>query len=83
MIKRLFSSRKWTLAGTTLWTAATCLFNSGCMSSGPAGTSGGLADLIPGYHEAALRKRVDADSFPTADQALHASVSSVGNRDGS
>lgn len=28
-------------------------------------------DLIPGHKEAALRKRVDADSFPTAAEALH------------
>ena len=44
---------------------ATLLSAAGCLSSaGPGGTSGGLADLIPGHQEAALRKRVEADSFP-------------------
>jgi len=52
---------------------ATLFLAAGCLSSaGPGETSGGLADLIPGHKEAALRKRVEADSFPTADQALHA-----------
>jgi len=46
---------------------------AGCLSSGGPGetSGGGLADLIPGHQEAALRKRVEADSFPTANQALH------------
>jgi hypothetical protein len=43
---------------------------AGCLSSaGPGGTSGGLSELIPGYKEAELRKRVEADSFPSAEQA--------------
>ena len=29
--------------------------------AGPGGTSGGLADIIPGHQEAALRKRAEAD----------------------
>ena len=50
----------------------TLLSAAGCLSSGSTGgASSGLADLIPGHQEAALRKRVEADSFPTADQALH------------
>jgi len=40
-------------------------------AGGKGGSSGGLADLIPGHQEAALRQRVEADSFPTAAQALH------------
>jgi hypothetical protein len=49
----------------------TLLPTTGCLSSaGPGKTSGGLADLIPGHKEAALRKRVEADSFPSADRAL-------------
>ena len=31
-----------------------------------------LADLVPGHQEAELKKRVEADSFPRADQALGA-----------
>lgn len=58
-----------TIATVTLLPAAGCL-----SSAGPGGTSGGLADLIPGHKEAALRKRVEADSFPTAAQALHTPV---------
>jgi hypothetical protein len=55
---------------------------AGChSSSGPGGTSGGLADLIPGHQEAELRKRVDADKdFPSADQALNPSFGGDGNR---
>jgi hypothetical protein len=50
--------------------AATLLLVPGCLSSaGPGETTGGLADLIPGHKEAELRKRVEADSFPSANQA--------------
>ncbi|MGO9114500.1 MAG: hypothetical protein ACLP9L_35230 [Thermoguttaceae bacterium] len=64
-----------------LLTIATLLSTAGCLSSsGPGGTSGGLADLIPGHQEAALRKRVEADSFPSADQALHGPPGGDGNR---
>ncbi len=51
---------------------ATLLAGAGCQSSaGPGGSSGGLADmLIPGHQEAALRKQVEADPFPSADQSL-------------
>jgi len=60
---------------------ANLLSLAGCQSStGPGGTSGRLADLIPGHQEAVLRKRVEADSFPSADQALHAPSSGDGNR---
>jgi len=58
----------------------------GCLSSGgPGGSSAGLADLIPGHKDAELRRRAEADSFPTADQALGTSSggtlgSGVGNR---
>ena len=53
--------------------AAALLLAGGCQSSGgPGAASGGLAErLIPGYEEAQLRKQVEADSFPTAAQALH------------
>lgn len=51
---------------------ATLLSAAGCLSSNDSHrTSGGLADLIPGHKEAALRKRVEADSFPSADQAIN------------
>jgi hypothetical protein len=69
--------------------ASTLLSAAGCLSSGGSGgKSGGLADLIPGHEEAALRKRVEADNFPSASQALHTSPggdpgSSNRNRDGS
>lgn len=43
------------------------LASSGCQSSA----------LMPGHQDAALRKRVEADSFPTADQALHGSPQGV------
>ena len=60
----------WTAA--MLLVAATLLSAPGCLSSaGPGGTSGGLANLIPGRQDAALRQRAEADSFPTAAQALH------------
>ena len=61
------------LAAMLLLTAA-LLSTPGCLSSG------GLADLMPGHEEAALRKRVEADSFPSADQALHSPEAS--NRQG-
>jgi len=64
---------------------STLLLATGCLSSGSSGgTSGGLADLIPGHQDAALRKRVEADSFPSANQALHtqpAGDPGNGNRD--
>ena len=62
------------MALVLLAASAFLLALGGCHSSaGPGGTSGGLADLMPGHQDAALRKRVEADSFPTADQALHGS----------
>ena len=58
----------------------TLLSVAGCLSSaGPGGTSGGLADLIPGHQDAALRKRAEADSFPSAAQALHTPPPQGGN----
>ena len=67
-----FRIRPWMAA--MVLTTAILLSAPGCQSSaGPGGTSGGLADvLIPGHQEAALRKRAEADSFPSATQALHA-----------
>jgi hypothetical protein len=56
-------------------TAAAIFSAAGCQSSAPGESSGGLADLIPGHREAELRKRADADSFPTADHALGQSYS--------
>lgn len=74
MIRTQFTvcMRSW--AASMLLAAATLLAAAGCQSSaGPGGTSGGLADmLIPGHQDAALRKRAEADSFPSATQALHA-----------
>jgi len=62
--------------------AATLLSAAGCLSSGDSQrTSGGLADLIPGHKEAVLRKRAEADSFPSADQAPRAPL--VGEKNGS
>lgn len=36
--------------------------------------------LFPGHQQAELKKRVNADSFPTADKALGTSVAGSGNR---
>jgi len=65
-----FRSRPWLVS---MFLMMPGLFaTAGCLSSGgTGGSSGGLADLIPGRQEAELRKRVEADSFPTAAQALH------------
>ena len=46
---------------------------------GGPGNFGGLADLIPGHQEAELRKRAEADSFPTADKALGTPMVGTGN----
>lgn len=66
-------------ATSMLLVTATLLAAPGCLSSGPGGKSGGLADLMPGHQEAALRKRVDADSFPDAAHALHAPPGAAGD----
>lgn len=55
-----FRLRPW--LALLLVTAAGLLSATGCQ----------LADLIPGHQEAELRRRVEADKFPTAAQALHA-----------
>ncbi|MEI8374511.1 MAG: hypothetical protein WCJ35_16930 [Planctomycetota bacterium] len=75
-----FRIRSW-MALMFLMTA-TLLSAAGCLSSSDSHrTSGGLADLIPGHKEAALRKRVESDSFPSANQAPHAPL--VGEKNGS
>jgi hypothetical protein len=69
---RQFSFRIGPWTASLLLIAATLVSAAGCQSSsGPGGKSGGLADWMPGHEDAALRKRVDADSFPSAAQALH------------
>jgi hypothetical protein len=74
-----FRVRSWMVS--VLLTTGIFLSTSGCLSStNSGGTSGGLADLIPGHQEAALRKRVEADSFPRADQALHSPLGGDANR---
>ncbi len=68
MIYKQFSHYWQTLLNTAILgiTAATLL--TGCLSSsGPGGRSGGL--LFPGQREAALKKKVEADKFPSAQQA--------------
>ena len=58
-------------------TGAALLLASGCCGSG---TSGGLGDLMPGHKDADLRSRVEHDSFPTADQALHSPAPADGKQ---
>jgi hypothetical protein len=59
---------------------ASLLSAAGCMSSaGTGGTSGGVADLIPGHHDEVVRKQAAADSFPSAAQALHTPAPQGGN----
>ena len=62
-------------------TAATLLSAAGCRApAGPGETSGGLAALMPGHENEELRKRVAADKFPSANQAVNTPVGDNGNR---
>ena len=68
MTGRKSSNLKQPLLALALLATATLIGLPGCSSSG------GIADLVPGHEEAALRKRVEADSFPSADQSLHGPI---------
>ncbi len=55
------------------WVAA-MFFMTAALLSAPG------CDLIPGHKDAEFRQRVEKDSFPTADQALHTTVDASGSR---
>lgn len=68
MIYKQFSHHWHPLLKAAMLGIAVATLLTGCLSSsGPGGRSGGL--LFPGQREAALKKKVEADKFPSAQQA--------------
>ena len=59
----------WLSKSALLLIIAAMLLPAGCLGSA---NSGSLADaLVPGRKEAQFRDRVQHDSFPTANEAMH------------
>lgn len=58
------------LLGTAIAAAVVLLPTSGCSSSNSSrGPLASVKEMLPGQKEAALRQKVEKDTFPTAQQA--------------